>query len=45
MERARRTLKAYKAGQSIGFTALSSLKSMGVLPRVSGCYELGKKYS
>jgi hypothetical protein len=44
MNRARQTLKAYKAKKSIGFTARSSLKSMGILPRASGTYELGSKY-
>ena len=42
--RARATLKAHRAGKSVGFTARSSLKSMGLLPRSSGCYELGNKY-
>lgn len=44
MRRARNTLKAYRAGKSIGFTARSSLKSMGMLPRSSGCFILGNKY-
>jgi hypothetical protein len=35
----------YKAGQSIGFTAISSLKSLGRIPRSDGCYVLGAKYS
>ena len=42
-----KTLKAernFKAGKSIGFTKRSSLKSMGRIPRASGCYELGRKY-
>ena len=43
-KRVRATLKAHKAGRSIGFTARSSLKSMGLIPRSSGCYELGNKY-
>jgi hypothetical protein len=42
--RARAILKAHRAGKSVGFTARSSLKSMGLLPRSSGCYELGNKY-
>ena len=41
---ARKTEKAYKEGKRIGFTARSSLKSMGRIPRSSGCYELGAKY-
>lgn len=36
--------KKYKHGQSIGFTALASLRSMGRLPRSSGVYMLGQKY-
>jgi hypothetical protein len=44
MRRARATLKNHRAGKSVGFTARSSLKSMGLLPRSSGCYELGNKY-
>ena len=36
--------KAYKKGQSIGFTRRSSLKSMGRIPRASGEYVLGSKY-
>lgn len=45
LQRAKQTLKNYKRGKSIGFTAKSSLKSMGILPRASGCYVLGSKYS
>ena len=44
MRRARATLKAHRAGKSVGFTARSSLKSMGLVPRSSGCYILGNKY-
>lgn len=44
MANAKKTLRAHRAGKSIGFTARSSLKSMGVLPRSSGCYQLGQKY-
>ena len=33
-----------RACKSIGFTARSSLKSMGRIPRASGNYVLGKKY-
>ena len=42
--RAQSTLKAFRAGKSIGFTARSSLKSMGLIPRTSGCFRLGNKY-
>jgi hypothetical protein len=37
-------LAKYKKGQSIGFTYVSSLKAMGLLPRANGNYELSKKY-
>lgn len=36
--------KEYKKGKSIGFTRVSSLKSMGRIPRNNGSYQLGKKY-
>jgi hypothetical protein len=45
LARAKQTLKNYKNRKSIGFTATSSLKSMGIIPRSSGCYILGSKYS
>ncbi len=32
------------ATTSIGFTYISSLKSMGLLPRANGSYVLGQKY-
>jgi hypothetical protein len=39
------TLKKWKKNKkSIGFTFRSSLKSMGLIPRASGKYELGNKY-
>jgi hypothetical protein len=41
IDRVKKTLKSKKR---IGFTARSSLKSMGLLPRSSGCYVLGQKY-
>ena len=44
LKAAKRAERRYHAGKSIGFTARSSLKSMGILPRSSGCYVLGKKY-
>jgi hypothetical protein len=37
--------KAYKQGESIGFTYVSSLKSMGRIPRANGLYERGLKYT
>jgi hypothetical protein len=42
--RVRAVYAKYKAGQSVGFTARSSLKSMGLVPRADGCYVLGNKY-
>ncbi len=45
----RSLLRRYKRGESIGFTARSSLRAKGLLPRVSqryaGMYVLGPKYS
>ena len=38
------TEKKFRKGQSIGFTYVSSLKSMGRIPRSDGCYTLGTKY-
>ena len=42
--RLRAAERAWTAGRRIGFTARSSLKSMGRIPRVNGCYVLGRKY-
>ena len=42
--KAKRALSASRRGAPIGFTARSSLKSMGLIPRSSGCFELGGKY-
>jgi len=39
------TLRRYKSGRSIGFTARSSLKAKGLIPRSTGQYILGPKYS
>jgi len=44
MKRAKNAFNKFKSGKSIGFTATSSLKSMGIIPRSSGCYEIGNKY-
>ena len=44
LERAKQAEASYKKGKSIGFTARSSLKSMGRIPRATGSYELGDKY-
>ncbi len=44
LARARSVERNFHAGRSVGFTARSSLKSQGRVPRSDGCYELGKKY-
>lgn len=44
LRKAKNVESAYRAGLSVGFTAKSSLKSMGRIPRSTGCYELGAKY-
>lgn len=38
------TLRKYKAGKSIGFTARSSLKAKGLIPRSNGRYKVSRKY-
>lgn len=43
--RNRDLLRKYKAGKSIGFTGIASLKAKGLLPRSNGRYVLGPKYS
>ncbi len=37
-------IREYQKGNAIGFTYQASLKSMGLIPRANGMYELGKKY-
>ena len=44
MKKAQATYDSWKKGNPIGFSANSSLKSMGKIPRASGKYELGEKY-
>lgn len=34
----------YKSGKSIGFSRISSLKAMGLLPRADGTYRVSNKY-
>lgn len=41
----REMLRRYKRRESIGFTGRSSLKAKGLIPRSSGKYVLGPKYS
>lgn len=38
------TLNKWKKKQSIGFTRISSLKAMGLIPRASGEYVVSPKY-
>jgi len=44
LRNAKNAERSFHAKRSIGFTATSSLKSMGRIPRSSGCYVLGPKY-
>jgi hypothetical protein len=44
MKQAKKAEATFLAKRSIGFTATSSLKSMGRIPRSSGSYCLGAKY-
>jgi hypothetical protein len=44
LKTAKKAERGFLSKKSVGFTARSSLKSMGRIPRSSGCYELGKKY-
>ncbi len=37
-------LQDYKKGKSIGFSRVASLKSMGLIPRSNGKFEVGPKY-
>jgi hypothetical protein len=43
-QKVKEALQKYKKGNSIGFTYVSSLKAMGLLPRSNGNYEISKKY-
>jgi hypothetical protein len=44
VQKVKEALKKYKRKQSIGFTYVSSLKAMGLIPRANKKYELSKKY-
>jgi hypothetical protein len=44
LQTAKKAEKRFRSTRKIGFTAKSSLKSMGRIPRSSGCYQLGNKY-
>jgi hypothetical protein len=41
---ARSPFRTRRGVHTRGFTARSSLKSMGILPRANGCYVIGDKY-
>jgi len=45
LEAAKLAEKKYKQNNSIGFSQIASLKSMGRIPRKDGYYKLGNKYS
>ena len=40
----KKALRKYKRREQIGFTQLSSLRSMGLVKRADGFYRLGNKY-
>jgi hypothetical protein len=41
----KKALGKYKRKEKIGFTQLSSLRSMGLIKRADGAYKLGEKYT
>ena len=41
----KKALGKYKRKEKIGFTQLSSLRSMGLIKRSDGSYKLGDKYT
>jgi hypothetical protein len=43
-QKVKQAIQNYKKGKSIGFTYVSSLKAMGLIPRSNGNYEISKKY-
>ena len=45
MAAAKKAESSYWVKRAIGFTATSSLKAMGRIPRATGCYVLGPKYA
>jgi len=44
VESVKKALQQYKKTGKIGFTQLSSLRSMGLIKRKNGIYKLGDKY-
>jgi len=44
IEKVKEVLKKYYNNENIGFTYISCLKSLGLIPRSDGFYKLGEKY-
>jgi hypothetical protein len=44
VESVKKALRQHKKTGKIGFTQLSSLRSMGLIKRADGTYKLGDKY-
>ena len=44
VESVKKALQQYKKTGKIGFTQLSSLRSLGLIKRADGTYRLGDKY-
>ena len=44
VESVKKALQQHKKQEKIGFTQLSSLRSMGLIKRADGTYRLGDKY-
>jgi len=44
VDSAKKALQKHKRHEKIGFTQLSSLRSMGLVKRADGFYRLGNKY-
>ena len=45
VESVKQALGKHKRKEKIGFTQLSSLRSMGLIKRADGTYKLGEKYT
>lgn len=41
----KKALRKYKRKEKLGFTQMSSLRSMGLIQRSDGSYRLGSKYA
>ena len=44
VESVKKALQQHKKSGKVGFTQLSSLRSMGLIKRADGTYKLGDKY-